>query len=266
MKIRLAISPCPNDTFIFEPIINGRIDLEGLQFSVGFHDVETLNGLALQGQPDMVKVSYHAWLYLQDHYTLLDSGSALGQGNGPLLIAKNAFDLEQLCNKVVAVPGAYTTAHLLLRLLAPPPKEKRFMVFSAIEDALLSGKVDAGVIIHENRFTYMQKGLVCIADLGSLWESRTGSMIPLGGILARKELGTEIVAKLNRILYRSVSYSLDHPEMAMPFVQSHAQEMDLQVMRQHIQLYVNEFTLTLGAKGHEALQQLRRLAAERGII
>jgi len=170
MMIRLAFSPCPNDTFIFDAIVHGKIDLEGLQFDFRMKDVESLNYLAMAGKADMIKVSYHAYLYLQPQYILLKSGSALGTGNGPLLIAKKEILPEDIPLLTIAIPGEFTSAHLLFRLAFPSARLKRFMVFSEIEDAVLNGKADAGVIIHENRFTYMQKGLIKQMDLGEYWE------------------------------------------------------------------------------------------------
>jgi 1,4-dihydroxy-6-naphthoate synthase len=254
--IRLAFSPCPNDTFIFYALVHKKIELEGLEFAYHLEDVETLNHLALKGSPDMVKVSFHAWLYLRDRYQLLESGSALGFGNGPLLVSSHPIPAENLAESVVAIPGAYTTAHLLLNYAIPGIRKKKIMVFSEIEDAILEGKADAGVIIHENRFTYMKRGLQKIMDLGEFWERSTGSPVPLGGIIARKELGKEILDKLERIMRRSVQYAFDHPAETMEFVRQHAQEMNEDVMKKHIALYVTEFTLSLGEKGHSAIRVL----------
>ncbi|MCK9423856.1 MAG: 1,4-dihydroxy-6-naphthoate synthase [Bacteroidales bacterium] len=265
-RINLAFSPCPNDAFIFDPIINKRIDLEGFDFEFQLHDVETLNHMAMKNEPDMVKVSYYTYLLLQNSYSLLDSGSAMGQGNGPLLISRNAFTLVDIPLLTIAVPGEFTTAHLLLQIAALRPKEKKFMIFSEIENAVLSGAVDAGVIIHENRFTYAKKGLMKIADLGKYWEDLTKSPIPLGGIIARKKLGYDRINKLNRIMFRSVQYSMKYPDTAMPFVRQHAQEMDDTVMLQHIRLYVNDYTLSMGTRGKVALNFLVEVARERGII
>jgi len=266
LKIKLAISPCPNDTFIFEPMIHQRIDSEGLSFDVEFHDVETLNRMALKKKAEMIKVSYHAWLFLREHYFLLDSGSAMGEGNGPLLISREPWSINDIPNLTVAVPGEYTTAHLLLRLMAPNPAKKVFMVFSDIETAVLSGKTDAGAIIHENRFTYKQKGLLKIADLGGLWETLSQSPIPLGGIVVNKTLGDDNHQKLNRVMHRSVRYSMQHPEIPMPFVREHAQEMEESVMKQHIGLYVNHYTLNLGEHGKRAIHLLVEKAEKSGLL
>lgn len=264
--IRLAFSPCPNDTFIFDALVHKKIDLEGLDFDFRMEDVETLNHMALKGQADMIKVSYHAYLYLLKSYVLLKSGSALGRGNGPLLIAKKYIDLNEIPFHTIAIPGEYTTAHLLFRLAFPDARLKRFMVFSSIEDAIISGNTDAGVIIHENRFTYLGKGLVKLLDLGEFWEKETQSPIPLGGIVARKSLGYEIIGKLDRIMHRSVEYAMRNGSGAMPFVRANAQEMSEEVMMKHIGLYVNDFTLSLGQVGQDAVAKLLQTAREKKLI
>lgn len=264
--IKLGFSPCPNDTFIFGAMVHGMIDCEGLEFDYKMADVEHLNHLAMEGTIDMVKVSYHAFLYLSPVYSLLDSGSALGTGNGPLLISKKKYSISDLEDRIVAIPGEYTTAHLLLKLLAPSIRRKKILLFNEIEDAILSEEADAGVIIHESRFTYENKGLLKIADLGGLYESLTHSPIPLGGIIARKSLGKETVDKLNRILHRSVSFAMDNPGKVMDFVRCNAQEMDEEVMMKHIHLYVNKYTLDLGTDGRKAIACLFNLALERGLI
>jgi 1,4-dihydroxy-6-naphthoate synthase len=264
--LSLAISPCPNDTFIFDPLLHKRINLEGLKFKYTLHDVETLNSMAIAGGIDMIKVSFFTYLLLQQNYVLLDAGSALGYGNGPLLISREEYRPDDLSGLTVAIPGQYTTAHMLFRIAVRGVKQKKFMLFSEIESAILSGIVDAGVIIHENRFTYEQKGLKKILDLGQYWEKLTGLPIPLGGIIARKGLGYNVINKLNRIMYGSVDYALKHPAEAMPFVREHAQEMDEEVMQQHIRLYVNENTLSLGTGGKVALTRLQQIAREKGLI
>jgi 1,4-dihydroxy-6-naphthoate synthase len=264
--LSLAISPCPNDTFIFDAIIHKRIDLEGLKFDYRLHDVETLNNMAMAGGIDMIKVSFFTYLMLQQKFVLLDSGSALGFGNGPLLISKHNYTLDDLPGLTVAIPGKYTTAHMLFRIAAPEAKKKEFMIFSDIEDAILSGKVDAGVIIHENRFTFEQKGLKKILDLGTYWEQLTGSPIPLGGIIARKGLGYNIINKLNRVMFRSVEFALKNPAEAMAFVRENATEMDEEVMQKHIHLYVNENTLSLGTGGKVAIAKLQQIAMEKGLV
>ena len=264
--IKLAISPCPNDTFIFDPILHGRIDLEGLRFECAFHDVETLNSMALAGDADMIKVSFFTYLLVHRNFALLDSGSAMGFGNGPLLISRKEYTMDDLPSLRVALPGRYTTANMLFSIAAPGVGEKVYMVFSDIEQAILDGRADAGVIIHENRFTYEQKGLRKIMDLGARWEQMTGSPVPLGGILSRRGLGYNMINKLNRIMYRSVEFAMKNPEVPMPFVRLHAQEMDEEVMRMHIGLYVNENTLSMGTGGKVAIQKLHDLARDKGLL
>jgi 1,4-dihydroxy-6-naphthoate synthase len=258
-RISLAFSPCPNDTFIFYAMTHGKVDTEDISFGYHMADVETLNHLALRGEAEMIKVSYHAWLYLINNYALLDAGSALGFGNGPLLISKKEYKPEDVPGLTIAIPGQYTTAHLLLRFAFPDAGKKRITVFSEIEEALLKGVADAGVIIHENRFTYASKGLRKITDLGEYWEKQTGAPIPLGGIVAKKSLGYETINKLNRTMKRSVIWAMEHPDETMDFVRENAREMDEEVMRKHIGLYVTEFTIDLGEKGKEAVRKLSEM-------
>jgi len=266
MQLKLAFSPCPNDTFMFAAMVHGLTDTEGLVFDYVMEDVETLNHLAMEGAMDMIKVSYHAYLFLTSRYRLLNSGSALGFGNGPLLITHKNHDVEKLKDFIVALPGEFTTAHLLFRLAFPLIHKKVFMRFSDIENAILEGKVDAGVIIHENRFTFEQKELIKLLDLGEFWESTTHAPIPLGGIVIRKGLGSDITEKLERVMHRSVVFARSHPEEVMPFVRCHAQEMDEEVMKKHIQLYVNDFSVSLGTTGKKAVELLFRIAKEKGLI
>jgi 1,4-dihydroxy-6-naphthoate synthase len=225
-------------------------------------DVEKLNRLAMEGAMDMVKVSYHAFLYLSPVYHLLDAGSALGFGNGPLVISRKKYSMKDLDELTVAIPGEYTTAHLLLKLFSPGIHRKKILAFNEIEDAILKDEVDAGVIIHENRFTYEKKGLHKIADLGEAYENLTHSPIPLGGIIAIKKLGTETLEKLDRVMHRSVEYAMEHPDAVMNFVRCNAQEMEDEVMLKHIHLYVNNFTLNLGPDGRKAIARLFELAHE----
>jgi 1,4-dihydroxy-6-naphthoate synthase len=263
--IKLGFSPCPNDTFIFAAMVKGMIDTEGLEFDYRMEDVESLNQLAMDEGVDMVKVSYHAFLHLSPVYQLLDSGSALGFGNGPLIISKKKYSIGDLDNLTVAIPGEYTTAHLLLKLIAPRIHRKKILVFNEIEDAILKDKVDAGVIIHENRFTYERKGLQKIADLGEEYENMTHCPIPLGGIIAKKKLGIETLDKLNRVIHRSVAYAMENPGAVMDFVRCNAPEMEDEVMLKHIHLYVNNYTLDMGPDGRKAITRLFELALESGI-
>ncbi|HMN90652.1 MAG TPA: 1,4-dihydroxy-6-naphthoate synthase [Saprospiraceae bacterium] len=266
MKLSLGFSPCPNDTYIFDAMVHGKIDTEGLAFDMVLGDVEMLNQKAFAGELAITKLSYHAVAYLTHTYRLLDAGSALGNNCGPLLIAKNANSREAIATGTIAIPGKYTTANFLLSYAFPEVQHKVEMVFSDIEDAVLAGDVNAGLIIHENRFTYAQKGLVKLLDLGEHWESTTGMPIPLGGIAIRRDLPLDVQHKVNRVLQRSVQFAFDHPSSALPFVRAHAQEMDEAVMYQHIALYVNDYTLHLGQRGRAAVQHLFDVVARQQIV
>lgn len=266
MKLSLGFSPCPNDTFIFDAMIHGKIDTEGLTFEVLLEDVEALNRMALAGQLDITKLSYHAFAYARDRYTLLDAGSALGENCGPLLIARHNWPPDQVKDLKIAIPGRYTTAFFLFRLAFPEATQIQPMLFSEIENAVLDGVVDAGVIIHENRFTYAAKGLQKIIDLGEFWETSTRMPIPLGGIAVKKTLEPALQHKINRVMQRSVQYAFDHPEASHQFVCSHAQELSPEVQQQHIDLYVNHYTLDLKERGKAAIRYMYRLAAEKNII
>ena len=258
MKLSLCFSPCPNDTFIFDAMVHHKIDTEGLDFEVRLEDVETLNRLVLSGQPDISKISYGLLPLVIPNYRVLNAGSALGRGVGPLLISKNPLldgDTE-LRDKTVVLPGQHTTAHMLFSLAYPHARNKIFLPFHEIENAVINGLADTGVIIHENRFTYASKGLTKLADLGEIWEKNTGQPIPLGGIVMRRELNQELLEKTDRVIRRSLEYAFSqYPELPA-YVKDHAQEMDEQVMRQHINLYVNDFSLSLGKEGRAAVWQM----------
>jgi len=256
MKFSLGFSPCPNDTFIFDALVNKKIDTEGIDFELFLEDVETLNQWAMQGKLDISKISYGVLPLVQPQYDLLDAGGALGKGVGPLLIARRQMPLTAISDCRIAIPGQRTTAHLLFSLAFPEARTKEFMVFSAIEDAVLSGAVDCGVIIHENRFTYQQRGLVKLLDLGEYWEGETGAPIPLGGIVVKKGQPGGIRQKVNDLIRKSLEYAFARYPQLPEFVRSHAQEMDERVMRQHIDLYVNNYSLTLGVDGEKAVQTL----------
>ena len=266
MKLSLGFSPCPNDTFIFDAMIHGKVDTEGLEFDPFIADVEELNHKAFAKALDITKLSYHAFAYLAADYALLDAGSALGDKAGPLLVARVAIAEAEIKKAHIAIPGKYTTANFLLSLAYPEAQRKTEMLFSDIEDAVLSGKVDAGLIIHENRFTYQDKGLVKISDLGEYWERASRKPIPLGGIAASRALPPEVLQAANRVMARSVAFAMCHPEESRAFVRQHAQEMDEAVMHQHIELYVNEYTRSLGSQGREAVQFLFDTAMAKGLI
>ncbi|HEX9510478.1 MAG TPA: 1,4-dihydroxy-6-naphthoate synthase [Puia sp.] len=256
MTFTLGFSPCPNDTFIFDALVNKKIDTEGFDFEVRLEDVETLNQWALRGKLDITKISYGVLPLVLDRYELLDAGGALGKGVGPLLIAKKEIPVSGLSERTIAIPGERTTAHLLFSLAFPEARQKKFMVFSGIEEAVLTGQVDCGVIIHENRFTYHQKGLTKLLDLGEFWEETTGCPIPLGGIILRKEGAPGLQKKINRLIRKSLEYAFSHYPTLPDYVKQHAQEMDEQVMRQHIDLYVNNYSLSLGEEGEKAVRTL----------
>ena len=268
MKLSLGFSPCPNDCFIFDAIVNRRIDTEGLEFAVHLADVEHLNDAALAGQAQITKLSYHAYAHCTRNYVLLDAGSALGRNCGPLLISKRPIDREEVerGQLSIAIPGKYTTANFLCGLAFPAARNKTEVLFSDIAPALLDGRFDAGVIIHENRFTYAAKGLRKIIDLGEFWESETGAPIPLGGIVVKRSLPDEVKRAVNRVMRRSVEYAFAHRDASLPYVRAHAQEMSEQVMYQHIDLYVNEHSVDLGAEGRRAVQVLFDRGRRAGIV
>ena len=260
MKLSLGFSPCPNDTFIFDALVNNKIDTEGLEFDVHLEDVQTLNEWARAGKLDLSKISYGVLPLVLPQYQLLNSGGALGKGVGPLLISKKEIDPAKLQDAVnnytIAVPGVNTTAHLLFSMAFPNAKQKTFLVFNEIENAVLSGKVDAGVIIHENRFTYQDKGLVKLMDLGNYWEQQLKVPIPLGGIVAHHRIGDEVATKVDRLIRKSVEFAFsNYPELT-DYIRSHAQEMSEDVMRKHIDLYVNNFSIDLGIEGKKAVDKL----------
>jgi 1,4-dihydroxy-6-naphthoate synthase len=256
MKLTLGYSPCPNDTFIFDAMVHGKIDSEGLEFDVQHADVEELNRKAFNAELDITKLSYHAYAHLTEKYILLRSGSALGNNCGPLLVAARAIPKENLDDLKVAIPGKYTTANFLLSFAFPNAKNRVEKLFSDIEASVLENQVDLGVIIHENRFTYFERGLHKVMDLGEHWEKTTGLPIPLGGIVARRGFDKELLQKINRVLRRSLEYAFANPDASRDYVCAHAQEMSYEVMQQHIQLYVNNYSLDLGEKGSAAVENM----------
>lgn len=265
-KITLGFSTCPNDTFIFDAMVHHKIDTEGLDFEVVLGDVEELNQKALNGLLDVTKISYNAYAKVSDRYVILDAGSALGYKNGPLLISKHKIYVDELHDVKIAIPGFNTTANLLLSVAFPEAKNKKEYLFSDIEEAVLGNETDAGLIIHENRFTYQKKGLKKIVDLGEYWEQETGLPIPLGGIVVNRNLDKNLQEKINRVMKRSVAFAFENPKEAYPYIKQYAQEMEEEVMYKHIELYVNDFTKDLGKDGKNAIRELYKKAISLGVL
>lgn len=256
MKLRLGFSPCPNDTFIFDALVNKKIDTEGIEVEAVLEDVQTLNEWALQGRLDITKISYGVLPLVLDNYIVLHSGGALGKGVGPLLISTDdGIGNEQVKDSSIAIPGEHTTAHMLFSLAFPEAVHKKFTLFSQIEDAVLKHTVDAGVIIHENRFTYQDKGLVKLMDLGEYWETKTGNPIPLGGIVMKRTYNKYLQQQIDALIRKSLEYSFAHYPTITDYVKQHSQEMSESVMRQHIDLYVNNYSIDLGEAGKAAVNQ-----------
>ena len=268
MTLTLGFSPCPNDCFMFDAMVHRRIDLEGLDFDVRMADIEALNSAAFAGGVDITKLSFHAFAYCADDYVLLDAGSALGRNCGPLLISQRPIAREEVAagDVRIAIPGKYTTANFLLSLAFPRATDKSECLFSDIERGVLDGRFDAGLIIHENRFTYADRGLKKIIDLGEFWESETGAAIPLGGIVISRRLPADVRQRVNRVMRRSVEYAFANRDASLPFVRANAQAMSDEVMYKHIDLYVNEYSVDLGVDGRRAVEVLFERARNSGVI
>lgn len=264
MKLTLGFSPCPNDTFIFDALVNKKIDTEELDVDVVLEDVETLNKWTLEGKLDITKLSFPAFFQATDKYILLNAGSALGKGVGPLLVSRQpiAGNPQKIDNSLIALPGMNTTANLLFSFAYPSAANKKFLLFSAIEDAVVNGEADLGVIIHENRFTYQQKGLHKVMDLGEYWEQKMNVPIPLGGIAIRKSIDREISEKADRLIRKSLDHAFANHPLVTEYVKEHSQAMSEQVMRQHIDLYVNNYSLDLGPDGKQAIDVLYKVFCE----
>ena len=263
MKLSLGFSPCPNDTFIFDALVNKKIDTGGLEFETVLEDVETLNKWAFDGKLDITKLSYPAFFQNSDKYVLLNSGAALGKAVGPLLISK--FPEPQtptIEHQTIALPGENTTANLLFSFAYPRAKNKSFMKFDKIEESVLSGKTELGVIIHENRFTYQQKGLHKIIDLGEYWETKMNTPIPLGGIAIRRSVDANTGKQIEGLIRKSIEFAFSNYPSITDYVKQHSQEMSEEVMRQHIELYVNNFSLSLGEDGKKAIKSLYDIAGK----
>jgi 1,4-dihydroxy-6-naphthoate synthase len=261
----IGFSPCPNDTFIFDAMINNRLP-QNEGWNPHLLDVEALNKNAAVGMFDVTKMSFAAYAFVSDKYQILNAGSALGRGCGPLIISKSPLTLEELKDKTIAIPGARTTANLLMSIFVPECKAKVEMLFSDIEEAVLSGRCDAGLIIHENRFTYQKKGLFKVADLGELWEQKMGLPIPLGCIAVKRSLSEEEKKHIDDLIRHSVEYAFQNPTASKEYIAHHAQEMDPSVQQQHIDLYVNDFSVTLGVNGKNAIQTLFDEGKKSGLL
>ncbi len=264
MKLTLGFSPCPNDTFIFDALVNKKIDTEGLEFEPVVEDVDSLNRRALQGELDITKLSFPAFFRSLDNYVLLHSGAALGKGVGPLLISDSAQEItnDDIKQASIALPGIHTTANLLFSFAYPEATDKKFMLFSAIEDALIHKETDLGVIIHENRFTYRQRGLHKVKDLGEYWEEKMELPVPLGGIAINQSIKRSVAQKVNELIRKSLSFAFANYPGIPEYVKMHSQEMSEEVMRQHIDLYVNKYSLYLGEEGKLAIETLYEVFLE----
>ncbi len=268
MTLSIGFSPCPNDTFIFDALVNKKIDTGEIEFVPVLEDVETLNQWALQGKLDITKLSFPAFFQSLGSYVLLNSGSALGKGVGPLLISKSEVrslrpEVESLS---VALPGQNTTANLLFSFAYPEALNKKFMIFSAIENAILNEETELGVIIHENRFTYQRKGLHKVLDLGEYWEQKMNMPIPLGGIAIKRSIERSTSSKVDQLIRKSLEHAFDHYPLITDYVRHHSQSMSEDVMRQHIDLYVNNYSLDLGDEGKDAIRILRNVFSQQPAV
>lgn len=257
MKLTLGFSPCPNDTFIFDALVNKKIDTEGLEFDIILEDVQTLNQWAIDGKLNITKLSYGVLPLVLDNYIVLNSGSALGKGVGPLLIRNKKVEIrnKKVEDHIIAIPGKNTTAHLLFSLAYPNAKNKIFLRYDEIENFVIEER-GLGVIIHENRFTYADKGLEKIIDLGDYWETKTLNPIPLGGIVVKRNIDSNIQRKVDALIKESIEYAYSkYPELN-DYIRNHSQEMSEDVMRKHIDLYVNKHSISLGEDGKKAVIKL----------
>jgi len=264
--LKLGISSCPNDTFMFDALINQKIDTEGLSFKVEITDIEDLNKIALDNNSDISKISYAVYPYISDNYVILDSGSALGYCNGPLLVSKTKVYPDEIKYSKIAIPGNFTTANLLFSIIYPEAKLKTEYLFSDIEDVVLSGEMDAGLIIHENRFTYKLKGLQKISDIGEIWHNITNLPIPLGAIVANRKLNYPLILKINNLIKKSIDYAFQNPNSSYNFVKKYSYNLDDEIIKKHIDLYVNDFSLSMGIKGRESIAVFFKKAEELKLI
>lgn len=266
MKLSLGFSPCPNDTYIFDAIVNKRILLNSYEFEVEMADVENLNKHAFEDYLDITKLSFHAYAHVSEKYQILPSGAALGFNNGPLLISKRKIYPDEIKDVKIAIPGAFTTAGMLLNIFWQPDKNNvHEYLFSDIEEVVLSGEADAGLVIHETRFTYKKRGLLKIADLGEMWEKETNMPLPLGCIAIKRSLPDKIKNEIAKLIKESVEFANKFPDASQQFIRNNAQETSEEVTKQHIELYVNEFSTNLGKKGEAAINHFLKLGFEKNI-
>ena len=266
MNLIIVFSTCPNDTFIFDALVNGRINTGGFTFSPVLADVEELNLRAMEGELDITKLSYHAFGHVSGIYKILDSGSALGWGNGPLMVSKRNINPDEIKPARLAIPGEMTTANFLTGIAFPDAKKKKAYLFSDIEEVVLSGEADAGVLIHENRFTYADRGLRLILDLGQFWEDKTGMPIPLGGIMVNRRIPDKHQKTLGNIVHHSLVFARDNPGIALPYMKKYAQDMRDDIMMKHVELFVNDYSLSLGEEGRKAINKLLDLGSSNGLF
>jgi 1,4-dihydroxy-6-naphthoate synthase len=266
VELSLGFSPCPNDTFIFHGLVSGQVALPGCTLRDVLHDVETLNRLALEQTLDVTKLSFYAWLMVRENYRLLNSGAALGFGCGPLVISKKVLNREDMAACRILLPGQWTTAHLLFRLWAPEARQRRFVTYDRIFEALHNDTADCGVIIHESRFTFEQAGFRPVVDLGAWWEARTGLPIPLGGIAVHRRVPDELAIELETGIRQSIRHARQHPQACRDYIQRYAQEMRPEIQQAHIDTYVNDFSLDLGPIGQNAIATLEQEALHAGIL
>jgi 1,4-dihydroxy-6-naphthoate synthase len=266
MNLKLGFSPCPNDTFIFDALVNKRIETKNHKFQIHMTDVEELNRMAFEAILDITKISAATYPKIADNYILIDAGSALGSKNGPILISKQKIYPDEINELKIAIPGFNTTANLLLSIAFPNAKNKKEYLFSHIEEVVLSGETDAGLIIHESRFTYKAKGLKKIVDLGEYWETKFNQLIPLGCIAVKRSLSPEIIKTINSLIKESIEYAFKHPDESTNYIKKNAQEIDNEVIRQHINLYVNQYSIELGKTGREAIRFLYEKGIELNLL
>jgi 1,4-dihydroxy-6-naphthoate synthase len=265
-KITIGFSPCPNDTFIFDALVNGRIDTGEYHFEPFLADVEELNRMAMSGKLDITKISIGAYAAASEKYIILDSGSALGKGVGPIMVSITKMGIAEFQKMKVAIPGKFTTANLLLSAFFPQITNKQEMLFSEIENAVLKGEFDAGLLIHEGRFTFEKRGLLKLFDLGEVWEQKMNMPLPLGCIAAKRNIPAAESIEVSNLIRTSLEYGYKNPQESSQYIFEHAQEMEPDVIAGHIALYVNEFSLNLGTEGRNAISFLLQKGIEQGLL